>query len=170
MPIIKLPPQFRADHKTDIANLHTALTSLNLTIDAKALAEKKIDTTTTEAIKEVQKKFDLPPNGTLDEKTLSAVNISVHDNHVTANKYRTANLHSLFEKLKIDISPEEKNKRVARSDTRKAIEKFQTEEGLPADGRLSEDVLEKMHNRIIKDKFYAAPKNQRGILHTTLQK
>ena len=169
MPKFKLPLDFKVDNKSHIASLHNALTTLNLDIDAKALSEKKIEATTTNAIKKIQEDFKLPTSGELDEKTLTALTIQLHDKHITNNKYRTASLHSLFDKLKIDVSKEEKEKRIAGEDTRKAIEAFQRKEGLPIDGKLSEEVFKKMQDRIVSDRFYTPAKNQRGILHSTLQ-
>src|ERR1035437_2194480 len=170
MALIKLPTDLKADSKSHIAQLHTALINLRMPVAEKAITEKKIDTTTTVAIKKIQKEFNLPVSGKLDEKTLSAVNVQLHDAHVTTNKYRTADLHSLFDKLKIEIDPKEKVERKTGETTRKAIEAFQKKEGLPVDGKLSEEVLTKMHDTIVKEKFYAPAKNQRGILHSTLQK
>lgn len=170
MASIKLPSDFKADSKSHIANLHTALTTLKMDIAAKAISEKKIEDTTTDAIKKIQEEFKLPVNGKLDEKTLAAVNIQLHDKHITTNKYRTANLHSLFDKLKIEVSKDEREKRISGETTRKAIEAFQKKEGLPVDGKLSEEVFTKMQDRIVKDRFYSPAKNQRGILHNTLQK
>ena len=94
----------------------------------------------------------------------------MHDQSITSNKYRTANLHSLFDKLKIQVSADEKEKRISGETTRKAIEAFQKKEGLQVNGKLSEEVFAKMQDRIVKDRFYSPAKNQRGILHSTLQK
>jgi peptidoglycan hydrolase-like protein with peptidoglycan-binding domain len=170
MPVIKLPSGFKKENKTDVANLHTALAALKIKIDPKALAEKKIEATTTEALKKVQEELKLPVTGEPDEKTLSAINTQVQDQFITANKYRTANLHSLLDKLKIEVSKDEKNKRITGETTRKAIEAFQKKEGLPVNGKLSEDVVAKMQDEVVKERFYSPAKNQRGILHSTLQK
>ena len=167
---IKLPSDFKAGSKSHITNLHSALTSLNLDISAKAIAEKKIEATTKDAVKKIQKEFKLPVTGTLNQKTLEAINIQLHDKYITSNKYRTANLHSLLGKLKIEVSSGEKEKRISGKSTRKAIEAFQKKEGLPVDGRLSEEVFAKMQDRIVKERFYSPAKNQRGILLKTLQK
>lgn len=170
MPIIKLPADFKSDSKSHIANLHTALTHLEIPIAAKAIAEKKIEATTTDAIKKIQKEFKIRPDGKLNEKTIVALNTGLHDKFITNNKYRTSELHSVFEKLKLNIDKEEKIKRHSGESTRKAIETFQKNEGLPVDGKLSEDVLIKMHDSIVKNRFYSPAKNQRGILHATIQK
>ncbi len=63
MPIIKLPADFKSDSKSHIANLHSALTHLEIPIAANAIAEKKIEATTTDAIKKIQKEFKIPANG-----------------------------------------------------------------------------------------------------------
>lgn len=170
MPIIKLPIDFKTDNKTHIANLHTVLSQLKIPIAANAITEKKIDSTTIEAIKKIQKEFKLPVNGDLDERTLSRVNLKLYDAHITANKYRTTDLHTLFDKLNIEVSPEEKQKRISGETTRKAIKAFQKNEGLPVDGNLSEEVLIKMQDRVVSNTYYSPAKNQRGILHKMLQK
>jgi len=168
MPIIKLPAYFKSDSKSHITNLHAALTHLEIPIAAKAIADKKIEATTTDAIKKIQKEFKIPADGKLNEKTIVALNTGLHDKFITNNKYRTFELHSVFEKLKLNVDKEEKSKRQSGESTRKAIETFQKKEGLLVDGKLSEDVLTKMHDRVIKNKFEV--KTQRGNLQITLQK
>jgi peptidoglycan hydrolase-like protein with peptidoglycan-binding domain len=170
MPIIKLPPDFKADNKSHIADLHSALSLLKMPVAPKAITEKKFEATSKNAVKKIQEEFKLPVTGKLNEKTVAAINIQLNDKFITTNKYRTANLHSLFDKLKIEVSKDEKEKRISGKSTRKAIEAFQKKEGLPVDGKLSEEVFAKMQDRIVKDRFYSPAKNQRGILHTTLQK
>lgn len=170
MPVIKLPSDFKADSKARIANLHTVLNQLKMPVAETAITEKTMDSTTIDAIKKIQKEFKLPANGKLDEKTLETVNIKLHDTHITGNKYRTSNLHSLFDKLNIKVSEEEKQQRTVGEATRKAIKAFQKEEGLAVDGNLSEEVLVKMQDRAVANKLYSPAKNQRGILHTMLIK
>ncbi|MEO7975515.1 neuraminidase-like domain-containing protein [Flavobacterium sp.] len=170
MPVFKLPQDFKADSKTHIANLHTVLNKLKIPVAETAVAEKKMDSTTIDAIKKIQKEFKLPANGKLDEKTLSTVNLKLHDTYITDNKYRTANLHLIFDKLNIEVNPEEKQKRISGETTRNAIKAFQKKEGLPVDGRLSEEVITKMQDRVVANKFYSPAKNQRGVLHKMLLK
>ncbi|HSI78925.1 MAG TPA: peptidoglycan-binding protein [Lunatimonas sp.] len=170
MLFVKLPLAFKAENKSQVNHLHNALNALKMDIAPTALSEKKIEATTKEAIKKIQREFKLPVTGKVTKKTLTAINVQLHDLHVTTNKHRTANLHALFDKLKIEVSKDEKLNRLSGETTRKAIEAFQRKEGLPVDGKLSEGVFLKMQDRVIKDRFYSSAKNQRGILLNKLQK
>jgi len=51
MPIIKLPTDFKADIKSNVADLHTVLTKLNLPLPEQTKAAKKVDASTIEAVK-----------------------------------------------------------------------------------------------------------------------
>ncbi|HEY1009115.1 MAG TPA: neuraminidase-like domain-containing protein [Daejeonella sp.] len=170
MPKIKLSASFNARNKSDVVNLHNALKDLKLEIAPVALSEKKIETSTKEAIKKIQKEFKLPANGKPDEKTLQAINVKLNDEHITRNKYRVANLHQIITKLGIEIKKEEKDNRISGETTREAIREFQKKEGLPADGKLSEEVIIKMQDKVVQNRFYSEAKNQRGLLHNKLQK
>jgi peptidoglycan hydrolase-like protein with peptidoglycan-binding domain len=170
MPVIKLPPDFKPDNRSNIANLHSALTSLKLAVDPTAVAEKKIESTTKDAIKKIQKENKIRVTGNLDAKTIAALNTELNDRFITGNKYRTAELHELLDKLKINVNEEEKGKRISGDSTRKAIAEFQKKERLPVTGKISEEVIIKMQEKVIKNRFYSPAKNQRGVLQTTLQK
>ena len=170
MPRIILPAVFNAKNNLQIRNLQNALTTLNLKIDENAVKANKIDETTTNAIKQIQVEFKLPADGNITERTIDALNIELHDKHITTNKFRTAQLHSMLEKLNIGISSSEKNQRISGSTTRKAIETFQRNSGLPVDGKISEPVLAAIQDRIVTNQFYSEIKNQRGILQSKLLK
>ncbi len=125
---------------------------------------------TTAVIKEFQKNNKLKEDGKLGPITINALNTELHDKFITSNKTRTEKLHTLLSKLNIDVDVKEKSIRKTGDSTRDAIKKFQEKEGLLSDGKLSEDVLIKMHESIVKNRFYSPAKNQRGILHATIQK
>jgi len=168
MATIKLPTDFNVNNKSHVANLHLALTALKLDISKEEKSEKKIEATTKDAIKKIQKEFKLKVSGKLDEKTLSAVNTQLYDQFITTNKYRTENLHLLMDKLKIEISKDEKEKRISGESTRKAIETFQKNTGLKIDGKLSEEVLNKLNEQVLKNRLLV--KTQRGKIQSLIQK
>src|SRR5574341_879094 len=108
MKSIKLPFDLKADSKSQVNNLQVALRELHFTIDEKEFASRKIAASSLEAIKTIQKENKLAPNGNLTGETLKAINNELHHQFIAKNKYRTADLHSLLEKLGLKVDAAEK--------------------------------------------------------------
>ncbi|WP_308993434.1 neuraminidase-like domain-containing protein [Mariniflexile litorale] len=154
--------------KTDVSNIHLALRKLNLKVDKTELEIKNLGVSTTNAIKEFQKKKKLPATGKLNKKTIDILNVELFDAHHTNSKTRTVKLHDLLERLSIEIPKEEKQNRATGPETRKAIKSLQKEVGLKADGKISEALLNELHEKVIAKKY--TTKTQIGNLQSTLQK
>jgi peptidoglycan hydrolase-like protein with peptidoglycan-binding domain len=152
--------------KNDVSELHLALKKINLDVADQELDEKRVGKDTLEALKYVQQRNNLPVTGSLDEATLKALNDELFDVHHTKNKGRTQKLHGLLEKLEMPIAGDEKYYRSAGESTRAAIESFQKKEGLTVDGRITEELLDKLHEQVIKKTY--STKTQVGNFHATL--
>lgn len=164
----KLSISLRNISKRNIADLHSAIEKLGLKVATEEASSKRIGETTTEAIKAIQKRNKLTVTGKLNAKTVEVLNAELFDTHHTKSKTRAEKLHTLLEKVGIPILLDEKKNRLVGEDTRAAIKKFQKKFRLKADGRLSEKLLDKLHEEVIKKTY--STKTQLGKLHTTLLK
>jgi len=167
-PFIKIPPKFKADDKANVAKLHKALEKLDLKVADSEKKTKAIDRSTLSAIQKFQKDKNLGEEGKLTEKTINAMNEVLHDNFISANKYRTEKLHALLGKVDLKVDEKEISTRKTGDSTRKAIEEFQKKNGLTVNGLLSEDVFNKLEAEVVKRRL--TTKTQKGLLHTKLQK
>jgi peptidoglycan hydrolase-like protein with peptidoglycan-binding domain len=154
--------------KGNIADLHTALKKLKLNIAEDEIARKLIGKSTKNALKDFQMKHKLSDDGKLNVETLSVLNAELFDMHHTYSKTRTKKLYDLLEKIEFPVAAEERKSRVVGENTRNAIKLFQKKYGLAANGQLSETVLDKLHEDVIKKTY--STKTQIGKLQTTIQK
>ena len=152
--------------KGDISDIHAALKKLKLNVLDDEISSKRIGESTVKAIKDIQKKSKLPVNGKLNDETLKVLNTELFDVHHTRNKTRTEKLHTLLDKLELPVEANEKRGRIVGDATRKAIESFQKKSGLTVDGKISEAVLDKLHEEVIKKTY--STKTQIGKLQATI--
>ncbi len=152
--------------KVDVSNLLFALKKLKLKVSDAEINSKNIGESTVKAIKDIQKKNKLNVDGKLNEETLKVLNDELFDKHHTYSKTRTKKLHELLGKIDLLVGADEKRKRIVGIETRKAIESFQKKAGLNVDGNISETVLDKLHEEVIKKIF--STKTQIGKLHNTI--
>ncbi len=152
--------------KNNISELHSALKKLKLNVLDDEISSKRMGETTVKAIKDIQKRNKLTANGKLNDKTLEVLNAELFDVHHTHSKARTENLHTLLDKLALPVAVDEKRDRIVGDATRKAIELFQKKTGLAVDGKMSEAVLNKLHEEVIKKTF--STKTQIGKLQNTI--
>lgn len=164
----KIPNNFKINSKSSAANLHEALAKLDLNIAESEKNPKKIEASTKTAIKKFQKANKLKADGGLNDETISAINAALHDKFVTASKHRTEKLHSLLQRVNLDVGMVEKSGRIAGASTRKAIKDFQKKNKMTADGNLSEEVLNKLQEAAIKEKLKT--NTQKGLLQSKLLK
>ena len=165
----KLKLTSKKTSKKDVANIHSALRTLNLKVDKKEVVSKTMGESTIKAIKSFKKKHNISSKtGTLTKKTLEVMNEVLADAHYTNSKTRTAKLHDLLERLEVSVPLDEKRSRITGPKTRKAIEKFQKMAGLPVDGKVDESTVNEMHERVIAKKY--TTKTQIGKLQTTLKR
>lgn len=139
--------------KNDITDLQNALIKLKLPIAANEMDEKRLGDTTMSAFKELQKQHGLPPTGKLTSETLSVVNRELFDVFHASSKTRAARLHRLLSNLGLSVTTEEKNRRIVGDSTRQAIKNFQQQAGLAQDGKITEDILDKMKQEEIKRRY-----------------
>lgn len=161
---LKLTPQKLTTK--DVSDLHSALKKLRIKVSEEEVNQKRLGDRTTDAIKEIQQRNRLKADGKLTDETVKALNAELVDAHHTLSKTRTAKLQGLLEKAGVAVSGDEKKNRLTGDSTRKAIETFQKGAGLPVDGRISDEVLAKLHEETIKKTF--STKTQIGNLHATI--
>ncbi|HXL55368.1 MAG TPA: peptidoglycan-binding domain-containing protein, partial [Chitinophagaceae bacterium] len=152
--------------KSEVTNLHIVLTKMKLPIAKEEVIKKDIGPTTITAIKEIQKRHGIKGEGVLDDRTVDVLNKELFHTQYIFNKTRTEKLQTLLTKAGQPIATEEKNKRIAGESTLAAIKNFQKNHGLPENGEVSEEVINKLHEEAIKATFSA--KTQVGNLHNTL--
>jgi len=164
----KLNIQLDKLSKRNISDIHIALGKLTRTIADDEINNRRMGETTTLAINDIQKRNNLHVTGKLDAQTLEVINNELHDAYYSLNKTRTKRLHALLEKVKLIVAADETRSRRVGNTTRKAIEIFQKQAGFTVDGKLTEAVLDKLHETVITETYKS--KNQRSNLHKILQK
>lgn len=168
MPIIKIPTSFNVQDKLNVTNLHEALTKLNLSVADNEKNTKKFEASTIAAIKNFQTANNINASGEMDAKTISVMNVALHDKLFMASKHRTEKIQTLLQKMNLPIAKEELGKRSTGTTTRKAIEDIQSKFGLPTDGKLSEEVFNRLQEEAVKARFTTA--TQIGLLQNQLLK
>ncbi|MGE5846442.1 MAG: peptidoglycan-binding domain-containing protein, partial [Ignavibacteria bacterium] len=168
MKYIKLPDNFNPDSKTQLHDLQLTLKTLNFPVPPKIVKPGKVDRSITKALKKIQKENKLDAKGNLNRETIAAINTELHHRFITENKYRTASLHILLGKLNIKVDKKEKENRLVGESTIKAIKEFQKKNLLNETGKLSEEVLNQLHDAVIKETF--SSKTKKGSLQNTLKK
>ncbi len=105
MPFHKLPIEFKADNKAHVAELHQALTKLNLLPkpDQPTPASKVIDESIKVAVREFNKESTIGTTAKIDTKTIENLNVALHDKFISSSKSRIDNLHQMLEKVNIKV-------------------------------------------------------------------
>ena len=154
--------------KRNVVDLQSALKKLDLSVAVDEVSGKRIGETTVEAIKEVQKRHKLAATGKLNAKTIEVLNTELFDVHYTQSKTRTEKLDTLLEKMDIPIPAGEKKRRIVGEGTREAIKAFQKKYRLKADGRLTEKLLDKLQEEVVKKTY--STKTKIAKFHAVLSK
>jgi len=152
--------------KSEVSNLHIVLTKMKLPISKEEVKKKDIGPTTITAIKEIQKRYGIIEGGELDERTVNALNKEIFHTQYVLNKTRTEKLQTLLTRVGQTIAQEERSKRIAGDSTIRAIGNFQRENGFPVDGHVSEEMINKLHEEVIKKRLTV--KTQINIIHKLL--
>lgn len=152
--------------KEEISSLHTTLLKMKMSIDKEEMRKKDIGPSTINAIKEVQKKYGINPGEVFDPKKMPSFTKELFNAQFLSNKTRTEKLQDLLVRAGQTIAPDEKNKRITGATTLAALQKFQKENKLPADGKVSDDVLNKLHEVAITKMLSA--KTQVGNIQNTV--
>jgi peptidoglycan hydrolase-like protein with peptidoglycan-binding domain len=152
--------------RSDIADLHLALKKLNLAVADHEVNEKRLGESTEYAIKAIQKNASLPETGKLDDQTVGALNAELFDVHHTLDKTRASKLQSMLERLELPVAREEKRARIVGDSTREALKSFQERESLPPSGKLTDAVMDKLHEAVIKKTY--STRTKIGDLQNTI--
>lgn len=158
-------PQENPSNK-DIANLHAALKKLRLEVTPEEVKRNELGKTTEAAIQKFQKRAGLKVDGKLSPETVEKFKVELEHVFYAGSKTRTEKIHGMLERLGQNIDPEDIKSRTFGKSTEKAIRDFKEKVGLPADGRLNEDVINKLKEEALKARF--TTKTQVGQLHRTL--
>jgi len=148
--------------RSEIAKLNMALDKMSTNIAAEEVAFKNLSPKTIEALKDFHKKISLEPASEVvfNQETIKNLKNELTDIQYATNKYRTAKLHNMLSALDIPIHKEEKDARKFSVATREAIEEFQKKMGLPVTGMMSDEVVTKLENEVVKKTFSSKTKVQ----------
>ena len=157
MPFNKLPLDFKADNKSHVAELHSALTRLNVLPEPekKTHIPKRMDASLEAAVRVFKADNQLGRTATLDAQTIEGLNVALHDKYMVSNKKRTSHLHTMLDKLGYGADKDEANQGKVGESTRQAVIAFQKANDLPQDGKISEAVLSRLDTAFIEKKFSA---------------
>jgi peptidoglycan hydrolase-like protein with peptidoglycan-binding domain len=154
--------------KNEVSELHSALKRLKLNLPETEGDGGNLEEVTATTLRDFQTKNRLEASGKLDLETVNVLNAELFDVHHAENKTRAEKLHALLEKIDLPVSAEERRQRRVGDDTRRAIADFQKKAGIPADGKISETLIEKLHDEVIK-KTYSKAGNIEQLQKTILR-
>ncbi|CAG0978769.1 MAG: peptidoglycan-binding protein [Candidatus Methanoperedens sp.] len=152
--------------KKDIASLHAALKKLKLDIAPEEINRNEMGRTTRAAIQKIQKQVGLKTDGKLSPETIEKFKVELEHGFYKDNKTRTEKIHGMLEHLGQKIDPDDIKSRTFGKSTEKAIKQFQKKVGFPIDGRLNENLVNKLNEEALKVRF--STKTQVGQLQRTL--
>ncbi len=149
----------------DVANLHTALRRLGEKVDPEELRRAELGETTREALRKLQRKAGLTPDGNVTPETVEVLNKELEHVYYAGSKKRTEKIHASLERLGYRIDPEEKKARSFGGSTGEAMKDFQAKAGLLQEGRSSEPVVRRLEEEALKKRLKS--KTQVGRFHRT---
>jgi len=154
--------------KKDITSLHAALVKLRLKIDPAELKKNELGKSTRAAIKKIQKQAGLKADGKLTPETGDVIKVALDHIYYAGNKTRMKKIQEQLGRMGIKVDLKEIKDRSYGKNTKKAIMQFQQKAGMPADGRLNDQVIEKLNEEALKARLTS--KTQIGqIQHTLLR-
>ncbi|WAI00932.1 Tc toxin subunit A-related protein [Methanogenium organophilum] len=158
--------QWENPSKNDVASLQAALKKLKLEVAPEELNKNEMGDTTKAAIRKFQEEAGLRVDGKLSPNTVEKLKEKLEHNYFAGNKTRTKKIHTLLEQAGQIIDPSEVKSRIFGKSTEEAVRQFQRTVGLPDDGQLNEDVVNRLTEEALKAHF--TTKNQVGHLQQTL--
>jgi peptidoglycan hydrolase-like protein with peptidoglycan-binding domain len=148
--------------------LHEALGKLRINVAPDEVAAGEIGATTTEAIREVQKRAGLPEDGTLNARTVDAIRSEVDHVFYTGNRVRTAKVQAMLAQVGENVDRPEVTGRRYDASTAAAIATFQKAHGLADTGRMSDETFDQLERAALYAKFGSktqVAKLQRRLIH-----
>ncbi|MBE9592849.1 MAG: peptidoglycan-binding protein, partial [Proteobacteria bacterium] len=136
--------------KKDIVYLHAALKKLRQDIASEEVNRNELGKTTKVAILKFQKQAGLKADGTLSPETVEKIKEELEHVYYGGSKTRTGKIQGMLERLGQKVDPEDIKSRTFGTSTEKAIRQFQKKVGLPDDGRLNENVANKLNEEALK--------------------
>jgi peptidoglycan hydrolase-like protein with peptidoglycan-binding domain len=136
-----------------VGEIHSALLKLKLDVKRSDLARKEMGASTVEAVKAFQARAGLPADGRLTQETVAKLNAELAHNFVAQSKTRTQRLQGLIQQVGEQVSPDEIKGRKFGPSTQQALKAIQEKLGLPQDGRITEDVVNKLREASLKIKL-----------------
>jgi peptidoglycan hydrolase-like protein with peptidoglycan-binding domain len=136
-----------------VGELHTVLLKLKLDVKPSDLARKEMGASTIEAIRTFQARTGLPVDGTLTPNTVAKLNAELAHNFVVQSKTRTQRLQDMLQRAGQTVDPQEIKSRKFGPSTEQALKQFQAQVGVPQDGRVMEDIVNKLREAALKAKL-----------------
>lgn len=152
--------------RRDVANLHVALTRLGLDVAPTEVSRGELGETTTDAVRELQKRTGLRVNGRIDSRTVDALNVELQHAFFAESKPRMQKVHRLLARLGHEVDGAEAKERKYGTSTEGAINAFKQAQGLPQDGRVTAEVFDRLEAAALETRF--ATKTQIAELQRTL--
>ena len=160
MNTIIFPATWKLRNRTDlpaagklVGELQSALLKLKLEVKPSDLARKEMGTSTVEAVKAFQTRVGLPVSGKLSQETITKLNAELAHNFVAHNKTRTGRLQDMLQQLGQQLDMGEMKARKFGPSTEHALKTVQATLGVPQDGRISEDVSNKIREEALKKRL-----------------
>ncbi len=150
----------------EIADLHTGLTKLRLTVDPTERTSGEIGATTRSAIQEFQRTAGLPDTGRLNAPTIARLNMELGHRYFTDNKTRAAKIQDLLARTGHPVDPAEVKNRSFGDSTREAYAKYLDEAGLAGDTLLDPDLVGRLERDALTARL--GTKTQVGNVQRTM--
>ncbi len=156
------------DDQPDPAAVHEALGRLRLRVAPNEREAREIGPSTEAAIRDLQTRAGLNPTGTLTPQTIDAVRAEVDHVFFTANRVRTSRIQKMLERVGQAVDKDEVATRRFDKSTSTSLREFQKSVGLPADGRMTDEVFDRLEHAAIEARFSSktqTAKFQRRLIH-----
>jgi peptidoglycan hydrolase-like protein with peptidoglycan-binding domain len=150
-----------------VGEVQSALVRLRAKVLPSELARKELGSSTSDAIREFQERAGLRgARGELTGETVDRLNASIAHEFVANSKVRTQRLHDLLGRAGFKVNAAELKARTFGPSTQAALEAFQARAGLPQDGRITDDGVNRLREDALKARLSA--KTQVAQVHRTL--
>jgi len=149
-----------------IGELQAALQKLKLNVERKESARKELGPSTIAAIQAFQRRAGLAPQGRLTARTVERINLELEHTFVVDSRTRTRRLQEMLQRAGMPVDPDEAKSRTFGQSTKNAVKQYQARAGLPENGKVSEELVNRLHEDVLKARL--SSKTQVAQVHRTL--
>ncbi len=159
-------PEANQPGRRDVQVLHAALKKLRIPVGDEEVRRGELGDATKDAIQEFQRRAELRVDGVIGPETVAGLQSEMAHAFFARSKTRTANLHEKLQRLGYELDAGEVKTRLYGVSTEKALGDFQKKRRLPADGRMSPELFDKVEAAALDKRF--TTKRQIGALQRKL--